>query len=174
MNSIKNLKIVFYLFFIFSISSLSAQNLGFESVERADGTAFFSIDKTTGQISYMLDYGSTAGVWKNYGGKITRSSQEKNLSFYAIDRTEGAAFFSMDGATGQVYFMLDYGTEAGVWKNYGGVVPATGAHLSFQASTRPKGTAFFAMNNSTGQVYFMLDFGSDAGNWKSYGGTIPK
>ena len=175
MNTIKNLKFTFILFFIFSISSLSAQQLEFESVERKDGTAFFSIEKTTGQISYMLDYGENAGIWKNYGGIITKTPQEKKLSFYVIERREGTAFFCMDGMTGQVYFMLDYGSTAGDWKSYGGILPTAGnIYVSFQAATRIDGTAFFTMNGTTGQVYFMLDYGTNAGNWKSYGGTIPK
>ena len=154
MNCIKKLKLIFCLFLIFSISNLWAQHLEFESVERTEGTAFFAIDKTSGQISFMLDYGSEAGNWKNYGGIIERNPQGKNLTFYALKRTDGTAFFCMDGTTGQVYFMLDY--------------------VCFQAATRTDGTAFFAMDGDTGQVYFMLDHGSNAGNWKSYGGTIPK
>ena len=175
MNCIKKLKLIFCLFLIFSISNLWAQHLEFESVERTEGTAFFAIDKTSGQISFMLDYGSEAGNWKNYGGIIERNPQGKNLTFYALKRTDGTAFFCMDGTTGQVYFMLDYGSDAGNWKSYGGTLPSScKGYVCFHASTRTDGTAFFAMDGDTGQVYFMLDHGSNAGNWKSYGGTIPK
>ncbi|PHR50082.1 MAG: hypothetical protein COA32_02810 [Fluviicola sp.] len=175
MKTTKKLKLILCLFFIFSISNLSAQQLEFESIERADGTAFFAIDKATGQISFMLDYGSNAGNWKNYGKTIDRNSQEKNLALYTIQRTDGTAFFAMDGATGQVYFMLDYGSNAGNWKSYGGVLPKSeNSFVSFQASSRTDGTAFFAMDGNTGQIYFMLDYGSNAGNWKSYGGTVPE
>lgn len=41
MKTTKKLKLIFCLFFIFSISNVSAQQLEFESIERADGTAFF-------------------------------------------------------------------------------------------------------------------------------------
>ncbi|MBS9464104.1 hypothetical protein KIM67_16905 [Flagellimonas sp. 389] len=175
MNQIKKLKLILCLFFIFSVSNLSAQRLEFESVERRDGTAFFAIDKTTGQISFMLDHGSQAGNWKNYGGTIKRNPSAKNLTFYTLKRSEGTAFFGMDGSTGQVYYMLDYGSNAGNWESYGGTLPSSGkGHVRFQAATRDEGSAFYAMDGDTGQVYFMLDYGSNAGNWKSYGGTIPK
>ncbi|HYG49508.1 MAG TPA: hypothetical protein VD905_01345 [Flavobacteriales bacterium] len=44
----------------------------FDVNERKDGTAFFSLDKTTGQAYYMLDYGEDAGIWKPFGGTITK------------------------------------------------------------------------------------------------------
>lgn len=175
MNTSKISKLIFFLFFVFSISSISAQILEFESVERTDGTAFFAIDKTSGQISYMLDYGSNAGIWKNYGGTISRDSKMQNLSFYVLERYDGSAFFAMDGSTGQVYYMLDYGSNAGTWKSYGGILPETAnGNTRFQAASRTDGTAFFSMDASSGQVYYMLDYGSNAGIWKSYGGTIPQ
>lgn len=154
------------------VSSVSAQNLEFESVERRDGTAFFAIDKSSGQISYMLDYGSEAGVWRNYGNAI-RESGEDNLMFYTLERNEGTAFFALESITGQVFFMMDYGSDAGNWKKYGNTLPAEG-YYEFQAATRPDGTVFFAMDGETGQVYFMVDYGSNAGNWEKYGGVLPE
>lgn len=68
----KILKLLFSLFFIFSVTIVSAQRLEFESVERENGTAFFAIDKATGQVSFMLDYGSESGIWKSFGGTVPK------------------------------------------------------------------------------------------------------
>ena len=160
------------LFFLIS-SVAAAQNLAAKSLERTDGTAFFTLDKRTGQLYYMLDYGSNAGNWKSYGGLI-RETGSNTLEFQAIERVDGSAFFAMDATTGQVYFMLDYGSNAGNWKSYGGTVPkVSNSKLTFQATSRTDGTAFFAIDSDNGQTYYMLDYGSNAGNWKSYGGIVP-
>jgi len=149
----------------------NAQKFAGQSVERTDGTAFFTVNRSNGQLAFMLDYGSNAGIWKNYGGTI-RESGKNSLSFHATERTDGSAFFAMD-ETGQMYFMLDYGSNAGVWKSYGGLVPGAGErHFEFEVEERTDGTAFFAIDTEDGQLYFLLDYGSNAGNWKAYGGTI--
>jgi hypothetical protein len=175
MIEIKKLKLIFCLFFIFSISNLSAQQLEFETSSGTNGTAFYAIDKTTGQISVMLDYYSKAGKWENYGGIIERDSLENNLSFCALKTKNGMAFFSMDGTTGQVYMMLDYYSNAGKWESYGGTLPSSAkGYVGFQVDIRTKGFNYYAMDGDTGQVYLMLDYYSNAGKWESYGGTIPK
>lgn len=154
--------------------SLFAQSFAFESVEREEGTAFFALDESTGQVYYMLDHFSEAGVWKNYGGLIPVYGKN-NFAFYVHWREEGTAFFALNTNTGQLYFMLDYGEDAGNWRDYGGTITkSTNAQFSFQASSREFGTAFFAMDESTGQVYYMLDHGEAAGMWKSYGEIISK
>lgn len=40
--------------------------------ERTDGTAFFVIESTTGQMYFMLDYGQNKGNWKQYGNTISK------------------------------------------------------------------------------------------------------
>ncbi|MDF1550796.1 MAG: hypothetical protein P1P88_23440 [Bacteroidales bacterium] len=170
-NSLNQLAFLFLFSILFT--NASAQKFEAESVERSNGTAFFAINSSTGQLAFMADHGKSSGIWKNYGG-IIRESGASNLEFRAIERSEGTAFFAMDGATGQVYFMLDYGSNSGKWKNYGGIITRQGdGKLEFEAAARKDGTAFFAIDGKTGQVYYMLDYGSNAGKWKSFGGVIP-
>jgi hypothetical protein len=153
-------------------SSLSAQSYAFESTEREDGTAFFALNKSTGQLSYMLDHYEDAGVWKNYGGLVPKVTANE-LAFYVHWREEGTAFFAMDNKTGQLYFMLDYADNAGEWAVYGNIIIRENKNkLSLQASSREKGCAFFAMDEYTGQVYYMLDHSDNAGVWTSYGQFI--
>lgn len=123
MNLLKNLKFAFFFFIVFTTSNVSAQSLAFETIEREDGTAFFAVDRISGQVSYLLDYGSNPGVWKNFGGTITRVSKKQDLEFNVIQRVDGTAFFCADGSTGQLYYMLDYGSNAGAWESYGGLIP---------------------------------------------------
>lgn len=174
MRNFTKITFAFALFLIGTVTPLNAQDLVFQSSQRTDGVAFFAIDKVTGQLSYMRDYGSSAGIWKKYG-KTARASGKSNLAFQSIDRKEGAAFFVMDASTGQIYFMLDYGSNSGNWKKYGGLLPSSSSSdFGFRVASRDQGTAFFAMNKLTGQIYYMLDYGSSGGKWKSYGGVIPK
>ncbi|OFZ09662.1 MAG: hypothetical protein A3D92_13660 [Bacteroidetes bacterium RIFCSPHIGHO2_02_FULL_44_7] len=160
------------LVFTMVFSASYAQQLHFTSIQRTDGTAFFSLNDKSGQLSFMLDYGSSAGTWKNYGGTI-RSTGGSTLLLSTISREDGTAFFSLDNATGQLYYMLDYGSSAGTWKSYGATLAGrSGANYQFTAIQRTDGTAFFAQDAQTGQMYYLLDYGSDPGNWKSYGGVI--
>lgn len=160
--------------FTLFLNASFAQKLQFNSIERTDGTVFFSLNEDNGQLSYMLDYGDDRGTWKSYGGTI-RSSGESSLLLASNEREDGTAFFSMDNATGQLYYMLDYGDDRGTWKSYGGTINGSnGARYQFTANEREDGTAFFGQNATTGQIYYLLDYGSDAGIWKSYGGTIGK
>ena len=163
-----------FLFFVsVAMTSLSyAQDLNFQSINREDGTAFFSMNSTSGQVYYMLDYGTGAGTWKSYGKTIVNEKASK-LTFSAIQRTDGTAFFALNTSNGQLYYMLDYGTNAGNWKSYGGTIAASGIY-TFSSINRADGTAFFAMEGKTGQVYYMLDYGSDPGIWNSYGGMVSK
>lgn len=164
---------MFCLLSTFILSNILAQKFEAESVERTGGTAFFAMDNSTGQVSYMLDHGKSSGIWKNYG-EIIRESGSSNLEFRALEREEGTAFFAMDDSTGQVYFMLDHGSNSGKWKKFGGIITRQGdGKLEFEASSRNEGTAFFAIDGKTGQVYFMLDYGSNSGKWKNFGGVIP-
>lgn len=97
--------------------------LEFIANERAEGTAFYALDSKTGQLYYMLDHGDSVGKWKIYGNTISQAA-DKNFQFSATERSSGTAFFASDSKTGKLYFMLDYGTDAGYWKNYGGeIVP---------------------------------------------------
>jgi hypothetical protein len=102
-----------------TISGASGASYSFVANERTDGTAFFAMNNATGQVYYMLDYGSASGSWKSYGG-IVPNKTKTEYSFEANERTDGTAFFCQDHATGQVYFMLDYGSNSGSWKAFGG------------------------------------------------------
>lgn len=102
-----------------TITGASGANYSFVANERTDGTAFFAMNNATGQVYYMLDYGSASGTWKSYGG-IVPNTGKTEYSFEANERADGTAFFCQDHATGQVYFMLDYGSNSGNWKAYGG------------------------------------------------------
>lgn len=165
---------IIYLFILCIITStgLAQAKLKFESTERENGTAFFAMDQNTGQVSFMLDYGSNSGVWKSYGSVI--EGNKGILNFAVTERTDGTAFFAMDNTTGKVYYMLDYGSNPGKWKSYGGTIPGekSNSEYNFSIAERESGTAFFAINGQTGQVYFMLDYGSDSGKWKAYGGKL--
>lgn len=97
--------------------------LEFTANERAEGTAFYALDSKTGQLYYMLDHGDDSGKWKIYGNSISQTS-DKSFQFSATERSSGTAFFAIDSKSGKLYFLLDYGTNAGYWKNYGGeIVP---------------------------------------------------
>jgi hypothetical protein len=100
------------------IRTTGEANFSFYVQSRTDGTAFFALDGATGQFFYMLDYGSNAGKWKEYGTPVPKKGDGK-LILKGEARKEGNAFFAIDGQTGQLYFMLDYGSNAGKWKEYG-------------------------------------------------------
>lgn len=173
MKSILSKSLLCLGFFCFACTALSAQSLGFAASERGEkGTAFFTMDKRTGQVYYMLDHHSEAGKWKKYGPKIGDLAGAGFL-FESNERESGTAFFAMESLSGQVYFMLDYGDEPGIWRKYG--EPIGKAGYTFDATERPgKGTAFFAIENGTGQLYYMLDHGHEPGIWSIFGETIPK
>lgn len=158
-------------FFLFLSLAGFAQDFQFVANERENGTAFFSLDAKTGQLSFMLDHGTDAGLWKKYGNPLGALQGGKFL-FEAIERAQGTAFFVMESRSGQVYYMLDYGDTPGIWTKYGSQIGTDG--YSFKANGREDGTAFFAMNIVSGQVYFMLDYGSESGIWKAYGDKLKK
>jgi hypothetical protein len=97
-------------------------NLGFAQVSFKNGTAFYALETNIGQMHFMLDFGPTPGKWTKYGGSI-RMAGDNTLQFSAEPSGEGTKFTALDGTTGQVYYMFDMGTEDGVWKKYGGVLP---------------------------------------------------
>jgi hypothetical protein len=155
------------------ICPVFSQKLDFQSIQRSGGSTFFAINKTTGQLSFMSDYGDGRGIWKTYGSTI-RQNGDANLSIYVEERTDGTAFFVLDGAKGQLYYMLDYGSNRGTWKSYGNIVPKTSdGILILSGELRNDGSAFFAIDSKTGQLYYMTDYGSAAGTWNSYGNLVP-
>jgi hypothetical protein len=81
------------------------------------------VDRVSGQVSYLLDYGSNPGVWRNFRGVIPRVSKKQDLEFNVIQRVDSTAFFCVDFSKGQIYYMLDYGSNAGTWESYGGLIP---------------------------------------------------
>lgn len=156
-----------------TLGAVQAQVLGFEAAERPErGTAFFTMDKRTGQVYYMLDHHDNAGKWKKYGPQIG-DLPGGGFLFRSNERENGTAFFAMESVSGQLYYMLDYGDTPGVWRKYGDPIGKAG--YTFDATEREgKGTAFFAVESTTGQLYYMLDHGPDAGVWSFYGEPLPK
>lgn len=151
--------------------SVAQNNLEFVTLERDGGTAFFAMDNLSGQVYYMLDYGNSDGMWKEYGKKIIAAGS--TLLFQASTIKGGTAFFAMNKTTGQLYFMLDIGNNAGNWKSYGNVIPSkVKSQYSFSSFQRKDGTAFFSQDIKTGQAYYMLDYGPNEGKWKPYGKLI--
>ncbi|HLP11445.1 MAG TPA: hypothetical protein VK177_05875 [Flavobacteriales bacterium] len=173
MKTIIKQSLILTLLFTFAAPVYSQTNLQFASNEREDGTAFFSLDGNTGQVYFMLDYGTNAGNWKAYGTGI--ADLNGGFLFSVSERKDGTAFFAMNRLSGQVYFMLDYGDYAGTWKSYGGNIPSKSRDgYTFDANERSDGTAFFSQDKSSGQTYYMLDYGDNAGIWKAFGQSITK
>lgn len=150
------------------------KSLGFEfdATQRPGGTAFYSLNGATGQLSYMLDFGERAGQWSNYGNQIRETAG--NPLLLAVEETAAnAAFYAMDGGTGQVYYMLDSGAKAGQWVKFGGMIRQNALNLlQFEASFRNNATTFYAYDTFTHQTYYMNDVGERAGKWNKFGTPV--
>lgn len=169
-----------YYFFAFFIGILFAfnpqesiaqavSNTSFEVNFKGDGTAFYTLDSKTGQLSYMLDVGEKAGVWLKYGDTY-RKSGVSSLFFKAIERgdTTGTSFYILDAQTGALNYMLDFGQDAGKWTSYGAQLDNT-TITEFQAQITPSGMVFYAYDGKAKQMHFMQDFGEEAGTWRAFG-----
>lgn len=147
-----------------------AQSVGdtqFEANFKGIGTAFYTIDGKTGQLSYMLDNGEDAGNWRKFGNPIRKTGTSK-LFFKAKERNLGASFYAIDGKKGQLVFMLDYGEGAGTWTAFGD--PLLNVTISeFEANISTDGMIFYIYDGVKKQMYFMQDFGEKAGKWIPYG-----
>jgi len=144
----------------------------FDATQRPGGTAFYSLNGTTGQLSYMLDFGKDAGKWTNYGNLIRESGG--NPLLLAVEETDqSAAFYAMDGGTGQVYYMQDTGDNAGKWTKFGGRIRQNALNmLQFEANFRNNATTFYAYDTFTHQTYYMNDTGDNAGKWNKFGSPV--
>ncbi len=169
-----------YYFFAFLTSILFAfnpqestaqfiKNTSFEVNFKGVGTAFYTIDNKTGQLSYMLDVGQQPGVWLNYG-KPYRENGVSALHFKAIERGDstGTSFYILNDKTGQLSYMSDFGLKAGNWVGYGKPLEKITITV-FEAQITPTGTVFYAYDGKAKQMHFMQDFGGRAGIWQAYG-----
>lgn len=160
------------ILFTFSPQESTAQfinNASFEANFKGAGTAFYTIDNKTGQLSYMLDVGQQSGLWLNYGTPY-RKSGISALHFKAIERGDstGTSFYILDDKTGQLNYMSDFGLEAGNWASYG--KPLKKITISeFEAQVTATGMAFYVYDSKAKQMHFMQDFGAQAGVWLAYG-----
>lgn len=160
------------ILFAFNPAASTAQfvkNTSFEVNFKGVGTAFYTIDNKTGQLSYMLDVGQQSGVWLSYGEPY-RANGVSDLHFKAIERGDstGTSFYILNSKTGQLNYMLDFGLEAGNWASYG--EPLEKVTISeFEAQVTPTGMVFYAYDGMKKQMHFMQDFGEQAGTWQAYG-----
>lgn len=141
----------------------------FEANFKGNGTAFYTIDSKTGQLSYMLDFGQKPGSWLKFGDTY-RKNGVSPLHFKAIERGDstGTSFFILDGKTGQVNFMSDFGQTAGKWASYG--KPLKNITITeFEAQLSYSGMVFYVYDGMAKQMHFMQDFGDQAGIWLPYG-----
>ena len=135
---------------------------------KGDGTAFYTVDARSGQLSYMLDYGEEAGAWKRFGNPY-RKGANGGLYLDASERLgNGTSFYLLDKSTGQLNYMLDYGPGAGTWTSFGNPI-GTKNVSDFEANLSAAGTIFYAYDGIAKKLYFMRDFGEQAGQWIQYG-----
>lgn len=140
----------------------------FKTNLRTDGASFYAMNKETGQIHYMLDYGDNSGVWRPFGQ--TLPSNGASYSFDVVERPAATSFYALDNRTGKVYYTDDNPANVGAWKPYGDILRENGvSQLQFEALGRVGGNSFYAFDVLTGQMYFMNDFGDNAGKWSKYG-----
>ncbi len=140
----------------------------FEVGQRIGGTAFYSMNTYTGEVSYMVDFGEEAGKWFNYGNAIQTGGSK--LILEAVETPEGVIFYAMDSGTGQLYYMTDHGEDPAVWYKFGGMIRQNGLNmLQFNLNDSPSGRTFYAYDSFTHQTYFLNIYGDNAGKWQKYG-----
>ena len=145
-----------------------ASDFQFEVGQRPGGTAFYSMNAYSGELSYMVDFGEQAGQWFNYGNAIQTSGNK--LLMEAVETPEGVIFYAMDSGTGQLYYMTDHGEDPGVWYEFGGMIRQQGLNmLQFNLTESPSGRIFYAYDSFTHQTYFLNIYGDNAGKWGKYG-----
>lgn len=171
---IKNYYFVFLAGILFAITPYEStaqmiNSASFEANFKGDGTAFYTIDNTTGQLSYMLNFGQQAGVWLSYGEPY-RKNGLSGLHFKAIERGDstGTSFYIIDSKLGQLSYMSDFGLEAGNWTSYGSVLKDV-TLTDFEAQATALGIVFYAYDGVAKQMYYMQDFGEQAGIWLAFG-----
>ena len=149
-----------------------SENIGFIVNPKGEGSAFYTLDEVTGQLSYMLDFGEDAGNWRRYGNAYRKPERAGSTLFFQAEERgidTGTTFYILNGATGQVSYLSDYGPGAGAWVNFGNRLK--GANIS-AFDTQIIGTAgmvFYAYDSTAKQMYFMQDFGDKPGEWQKYG-----
>lgn len=142
-------------------------NTALETNFKGDGTAFYTISAKTGQLSYMIDYGKSKGIWKKFGNPY-RSNGTSKLHFNATERSTGTSFYILNDDTKEVSYMLDYGKDAGKWKKFGNSLKNASV-TEFEANVTNSGMVFYAYDGVAKQLYFMQDFGKTPGTWTPYG-----
>lgn len=142
----------------------------FDVNKRAEGTAFYAMNSYTGDISYMLDFGESAGEWFNYGAML-KEGNGSPLLLKVVETPKGVAIYAMDSATGQLFNMLDHGNKPGEWVTFGGLIRQNALNqLQFEVVDRGEGnTTFYAYDSYTHKTYYMNLIGPNAGNWATYG-----
>lgn len=142
----------------------------FDVNDRNGGSAFYSMNSSTGTVSYMLDFGEDAGKWSNYGTPLERPATNP-LLFKVLETPKGVGIYAMDGATGQLYYMLDHGNNPGQWAKFGGMIRQNALNmLQLEVVDRGSGnTTFYAYDSFTHQTYYMNLTGANSGSWSKYG-----
>lgn len=142
----------------------------FDVNQRPGGAAFYAMDSNTGALSYMLDFGETAGQWANYGNTI-KDPGGAPLLFKAVNSEQGVTIYSMDSQTGQLFYMTDYGEEAGQWMRFGGLIRQNALNmLQFKLMERGNGNiTFYAYDNHSHKTYYLNLYGDNAGKWSAFG-----
>jgi hypothetical protein len=149
-----------------------ASTYRYSTLSGTDGSTFYALHGTTGQLYYMNDYGNDPAVWKSYGSMI-RMGGRNNLQFAALRFNSGNSFYAFEANTGQLHYMNDYGDVPGIWKSYGTPARAEGLdNLQIAVEHDGDGVKCTAIDGTTGQVFYMFDWGDNAGTWRSYGGMI--
>jgi outer membrane protein assembly factor BamB len=144
----------------------------YATMSNGNGSVFFALDGSTGQLRYMRDVGEAAGTWYSFGAPM-RETGKNNLLFQAVAREKGFDFYALEANSGQLYWMSDFGEHPGAWHSYGTTIRNSDRPtLEFAAEPEASGNKFTAIDGDTGQIYFMFDFGDSAGIWKPYGNVI--
>jgi len=149
------------------VAQIPTGNSALEANFKGAGTAFYTIDGKSGQLSYMINFGEDAGNWRKFGNPY-RSTGATKLHFKATERSIGTSFYILNGGTGQMSYMLDYGEGAGTWTGFGNPLK-TVTVTEFEVNATADGMVFYAYDGVAKQLYFMQDFGEKAGNWIPFG-----
>jgi hypothetical protein len=96
-------------------------NFSFYAYCTSDGTAYYALERTTGQLYIMWNVGDKKGKWEKYGGVIDAKAKGK-FDLQVFYGSDGSDFLALDKATGQAYSMWNVGDSARVWKKYGGMI----------------------------------------------------
>jgi hypothetical protein len=105
-----------------AIDAAGKGNFAFYVYCDTDGSCYFAMDRTTGQVYTMWNVGDSKGLWKKYGGVIDAGGKG-NFELQVNYSFDGTDYLAMDKRTGQAYSMWNVGDNKGIWKQFG--VPIT-------------------------------------------------